>query len=93
MIRWDRSIRLLVSMPGARMSVIGRILGDGINKQTYLNEGIMLAKRAIAHYWQTRVKPYLILPGPIEIDETKVGQEKGFQWGNYGKHPIFKVSY
>lgn len=32
-------------------------------------------KNALAYYWQVFVKPYLKLPGPIEIDETLVSKK------------------
>ncbi len=32
----------------------------------------------------------MVLPGPIELDETKVGCERGYMKGVSGWHPIYK---
>ena len=33
----------------------------------------VLAWKCLAHYWDKKVKPYLIYSKAVEIDETKVG--------------------
>ena len=50
-----------------------------------------LVKNVLAHYFATYVKPYLVLPGPIEIDETKTSTERGLVVGNFSKHPHYRV--
>jgi len=32
-----------------------------------------LFRKACSHYENTKIRPYLVLPGPVEIDETKLG--------------------
>ena len=44
----------------------------------------MLFRKASHHYMHTRVLPYLQLPGPIEIDEAKIGRRR---WHFRGEFP------
>lgn len=54
---------------------------------------VQLARRVLSHFYSVYVKPYLILPGPVEIDETKTSTERGLVIGNFSTHPHFRVSY
>ena len=35
-----------------------------------------LIRKALSVYIKTKVLPYLVLPGPVEIDETRIGRQK-----------------
>jgi hypothetical protein len=54
---------------------------------------VQLARRVLSHFYSVYVKPYLILPGPVEIDETKTSTERGLVIGNFSTHPHFRVSF
>jgi hypothetical protein len=98
LLKFDRALRIWIETPAARMQEISRIISnniDQVNSKHGYHKGssnftIILASRALAHFWRKKVKPYLILPGPIELDETKVGCERGYMKGVSGWHPIFK---
>ncbi len=52
-----------------------------------------IARRALGHFYAKHVKPFLMLPGPIEIDETKVGREDVKVRGLFIKVPRFRVIF
>jgi hypothetical protein len=52
-----------------------------------------IVRRALGHFYAKRVKPFLLLPGPIEIDETKVGREDIKVRGLFIKCPRFRVIF
>lgn len=49
-----------------------------------------MVRHALAHFYKLSVKPFLKLPGVVEIDETKVSQERGIVLGAWSKHPTIK---
>ena len=65
---------------------------DGVSVNCHIGFVYNTAYNALAHYWKTKIKPYLKLRGPVEIDEAKVGADKGIQKGLQGHHPVFKVT-
>ena len=50
-----------------------------------------IVRRALGHYFSKHIKPFLVLPGPIEIDETKIGREDVKVRGCFIKCPKFRV--
>lgn len=43
-------------------------------------------RKAASNYFESMVMPYLKLPGPVEIDETKVGQKKFEYMAKYSNY-------
>lgn len=95
-MKQDRILRVWCQTPAAKMSLISRIFSYSSKRphayKTYARKMVTIAIHSLAHYWKSRVKPFLKLPGIVEIDETKVGQERGVMIGCHGKHPVFKVT-
>ena len=44
-----------------------------INKTTLMSL-MGLFRKSYTHYWKTNISPFLILPGIVEIDETKISR-------------------
>ena len=72
MLRWDRALRLYCDAPGATIKILAGVLGSKFKQSKAVNQVFFLASSVLSHFWTTRVKPFLVLPGPVEIDETKV---------------------
>ena len=54
---------------------------DSVYMTMSVNYAMKLARLALGNFWLKRIQPYLILPGPIEIDETQVGDKTRFFYG------------
>jgi hypothetical protein len=52
---------------------------------------VHLARRTLSHFYGRYVKPFLKLPGIVEIDETKTSTERGYVMGNFSVHPHYRV--
>lgn len=70
LVRWDRALKLYCEATGSSIRILSGILGTG--RQNMVNKTFLLASSVLAHFWGSKVKPYLSFPGPVEIDETKV---------------------
>jgi len=44
--------------------------------KTPLSKEFQLFRKSYTHYMKSRVLPYLVLPGPVEIDEAKIGRRR-----------------
>lgn len=49
------------------------------------NKFLLLFRKALDHYFRKRVLPYLKLPGPVEIDETRIGRKRFMHFGTFPK--------
>ena len=45
----------------------------------------LLFRKCYTHYWKTYVGPYLVLPGIVEIDETKISRQRWHFKGGFPK--------
>lgn len=81
LVKWDRALKLYCEATGSSIRILSGILGT--RKHGLVSQTFLLASSVLAHFWASRVKPFLILPGPVEIDETKVPKSKAkcsFRW-------------
>ena len=51
-----------------------KLSGQMSANHSQLQSLFLLFRKAYTHYWKTYVGPYLVLPGIVEIDETKVSR-------------------
>ena len=67
----------------ARNSTAARILRNNYNwmKSDKYRNYWPLFRRAVARYGRERIRPYLVLPGVVEIDETKINNKSNYMGG------------
>lgn len=58
-------------------------MAEYIGYSNYGGKGFFkVFRKCCAHYFDTRIRPYLILPGPVDIDETQVGAKRFWMFTN-----------
>jgi hypothetical protein len=60
------------------------------NKKSKLHEITTMFRRCYSHFITKKVLPYLVLPGPVDIDETKIGRKR---WTFFGKFPTVRWAF
>lgn len=58
-------------------------LAERLVYSIYGGKGIFkIFRKMCSHYYATRIKKYLVLPGPVEIDEAQVGAKRFWLFTN-----------